>query len=310
MSEFLTVATQVAVLFALMGVGAAFRRLKLLDDAAIRGFVNVLLLVVTPSLIVTVFRRPFDAALLGCLGVAFVVALGVHLLAILVAKSCLRGGADGTRAVLRSGVVFSNAGFMGVPLQQAILGETGVFFGVVYVVVFNLIVWSWGLGVMRGTVGTGKWSAMSLVNPGTVGVALGIVVFVLPGDLPAVVASPVKFMADLNTPLAMLVIGYQLAGAKLGAVVRLGAAWGVTAIRLVVLPLVVLGALWFWRATLPRELIASSVIATACPVAAMVTMFATRYGRDVDVSVGLVSGTTLLSLVTLPPVITLTLKLI
>ena len=47
------------------------------------------------------------------------------------------------------------------------------------------------------------------------------------------------------------------------------------------------------------------MIASSAPVAAMVTMFASKYERDVDLSVGLVSGTTLLSIATMPPVIAL-----
>ena len=45
------------------------------------------------------------------------------------------------------------------------------------------------------------------------------------------------------------------------------------------------------------------VTAASAPVAAMVSMFASKYERDVDLSVGLVSGTTLLSILTMPPVI-------
>ena len=39
----------------------------------------------------------------------------------------------------------------------------------------------------------------------------------------------------------------------------------------------------------------------------MVSMFAVRYGRDVDASVAVVSGTTLASVLTMPPVIALAL---
>lgn len=45
------------------------------------------------------------------------------------------------------------------------------------------------------------------------------------------------------------------------------------------------------------------VTAASAPVAAMVSIFASKYGRDVDMSVGLVSGTTLLSMLTIPVVI-------
>jgi predicted permease len=52
------------------------------------------------------------------------------------------------------------------------------------------------------------------------------------------------------------------------------------------------------------------VVAASAPVAAMVSMFAAKFGRDVDLSVGLVSGTTLLSVFTMPPVIALAMEVL
>ena len=62
MANLIIVATQVGVLFALMAVGFACRKLKLLDDAAVKGLVNVLVLIVTPCLVVDCFQRPFAPA--------------------------------------------------------------------------------------------------------------------------------------------------------------------------------------------------------------------------------------------------------
>ena len=62
MENFFFVATQVGVLFSLMAVGAICRKFRLLDEASVKGVVNVLVLVVTPCLIVDCFQRPFDPA--------------------------------------------------------------------------------------------------------------------------------------------------------------------------------------------------------------------------------------------------------
>ena len=43
----------------------------------------------------------------------------------------------------------------------------------------------------------------------------------------------------------------------------------------------------------------------SAPVAATTTMFAAKFDRDVDLSVGLVSSTTLLSIITMPIIIAL-----
>ena len=287
MHNLATVATQVGVLFALMAVGALCRRVRLLDEASVKGIVNVLILAVTPCLIIDVFQRPFDPAMLRSFGEAFVIVVAAHAALILLARLTARG--DGRALpVLRLATVFSNAGFMGVPLEYAILGPEGVFYGIVYVAAFNLFIWSWGLVEMRGS-GRMDWASVRpmLVNPGTVGIAVGLPLF-----------------------LAMLVIGFYLAGADFRRVLRSGAAYVAAAIRLVAFPLALVGLLWLLRGSLDRTMSLALVIAASAPVAAMVSMFASKFGRDVDLSVGLVSGTTLLSIVTMPPVIALAMSVL
>ena len=308
MENFWTVATQVGVLFALMATGVVCRRTRLLDDRAVKGLVDVLILIVTPSLIIDVFQRPFDRAQLASLGFAFLIALAAHLAVILFATFAVRERRDGTRRVLMLATVFSNAGFMGIPLQQAVFGEDGVFFGIVYVVVFNLTMWSWGLWTMKGRGGTAAGGAEAgllpmFVNPGTVGIAVGLPLFFCSARLPTVLHDPVHYLAGLNTPVAMIAIGYYFAGAKLGPVLRNASAHFAAFVRLVGYPLALTAALYPFRGALDRTMTLALVTAASAPVAAMVTMFAARYGRDVDTSVGMVCGTTLLSAVTMPAVI-------
>ena len=308
MENLVAVARQVAILFVLMGFGAVMRKAKFFRDNAIDGIVNVLILVVTPCLIVDVFQRPFDPSKLRGLGCAFALAVLIHVVLIVLSRFAVRHRNEDVRRPLRLAAVFSNAGFMGIPLEQAILGDVGVFYGVVYIVVFNLFIWSWGLRTMcaAGNREQGRGNrAKMIVNPGTVGIALGLPLFFCSVKLPAVIGVPVHHMANLNTPLAMIVIGYALAGTAFGKVLRLSAVYVATFLRLVVCPLLVIAALYPFRQTLDRNMMLAMVIAASAPVAAMVSMFAQKFGRDVDVSVAVVSGTTLLSILTMPVVIAL-----
>ena len=320
MQNLATVAVQVGVLFALMAVGAVCRRVRLVDERAVKGIVNVLLLVVTPSLIVDSFQHPFDSSMMHGFFWAFAIASFAHFAVILLARLFSRGD-DKSRPVLRLAMVFSNAGFMGIPLEQAILGAEGVFYGIVYVVVFNFFMWSWGLYEMRGQVPLSnsrlqlskeRWRSLRpmIVNPGTVGLAIGLPLFFASVSLPAILKTPISLLAGLNTPLAMLVIGFYLAGADFRRVVRMPSAYLAAAVRLLVYPLAMVALLFPLRAHFPREMMLALVTAASAPVAAMVSMFASKFSRDVDLSVGLVSGTTLLSIITMPPVIALAMEVL
>ena len=314
--NFLTVAQQVAILFVLIGTGAALRKLKVIPEHAIQGLVNLLILVVTPCLIVDVFQRPFDPAMLRGLFLTFAVAVFAHLAVIAVATLAVRHADEDVVRPLRMAAVFSNAGFMGIPLEQALLGDRGVFYGAVYIVVFNLFMWSWGVGRMKNEelrvkshaeggriLNSSFLNLHSIVNPGTVGIACGLPLFFFSVRLPAVVGVPVHEIAALNTPVAMIIIGYCLVGAKLGRVARMPCVYVATALRLLVCPLLMIAVLHPFRHLLDRNMTLAVVIAASAPVAAMVSMFAAKFGRDVDVSVAVVSGSTLLSVLTMPIII-------
>ena len=74
---------------------------------------------------------------------------------------------EARRRVLQFATVFSNCGYMALPLQSAILGQTGVFYGAAYIAVFNLVNWTYGLFLMGGS--EVKFSIKKiLINPGVI----------------------------------------------------------------------------------------------------------------------------------------------
>lgn len=308
----LIVARQVGVLFALMAVGFVCNKAKLITKESVKGMVNVLVLIVTPCLIVHSFQaHQYEPRLLVGLVWAFALAALSHVLGIVAARIFVRDRDVRRRSVLRCGIVFSNAGFMGIPLEYALLGSDGVFYGVAYVVMFNLMFWSWGLVNFCGSLKDMKLRTL-FVNPGSIGVALGLPLFLLSWKLPEFIGAPVKMMSDINTPLAMIVIGYNLADAKFGPVLRDGMAYFVGAMRLLIVPLLFLGTVFALRRSgvgLDGRMAVAVITAASAPAAAFNTMFAVKYDRDVALSVGLVSGTTLLSILTMPPIVGLALWL-
>lgn len=297
---FLSTAQQVGVLFALMAVGYVCRRRGFFSDGFLKGCVDLLLLVVTPCLIVHLFQRPFSKELLSNLGMALAAAFFAHAIGIAFAEACFRGAVESRKAVLKFATVFSNGGFMAIPLEYALLGADGAFYGVVYVVVFNLLCWTYGLKVMCGHLENLNRRIL-FVNPGTVGIALGLPLFLLSLKLPAALDDPIRYISELNTPLAMLVVGSYLAEARFAAFFRSAPAFLASVLRLAVIPAITLAALASVRGFGVDPTMAIALTASAsAPVAAMDSMFAAKYGKDVDLSVGLVTVTTLLSAVTMP----------
>ncbi len=301
MQNFLTVGQQVLILFLLILAGFFLGKKGMLKQEGARALSDIALFLATPCVIIKTFQRPFSAEMLAQLGIALLVSALIHGIAMGLGSLFYRGS-DAQNRTLRLAVVLSNAGFMALPLQEAILGPTGVFYGTAYVVMFNLVLWSYGVLVMDRSGSRLSWKKI-LISPGSVGVALGLLVFFLPFDLPAILSTPISHLAALNTPLPMLFIGYYLSTVNLLDALKQKRYYGVLALRLLAVPLLSVGLLFLCG--LRGDLLVSMAIAGCAPVAAGVPMFATRFSGDTESAVNLVALSTLLSLLTMPLVVAL-----
>lgn len=302
MDKFLTVAQQVMILFILIGIGFLCGRKKILTEQAVKACAELVLLFATPCVIVDSFIKNRDPSMLAALGKAALAALAVHIIGIAAACLFFRKGEASRKNVLRFGTVFSNAGYMCIPLQQAVLGDEGVMYGAAFLAVFNIVMWSYGLVEMSGS--ARSFTVRKLIlNPGIIGLAIGLVLFFLPVSIPEIITAPIGHLAAINTPIPMLIIGYYLSTTRLSAALRDRQCYLVSALRLVVLPLVSLGVLYLCG--MRGNMLVACIIAASAPCAAATTMFAARYERDTLLSVNLVSITTLFSMLTMPLIVAL-----
>lgn len=296
MAAFLTVAMKVGVILVLVVLGVAVSRVGLLSQKGLSEITSLLLHIVTPCLIVNSFLSP-DIGTLDLPGVLLALALPAAAMGLAIALSYLffRKEPVSRRKVLRFSVIFSNAGFMGFPLIESILGPEGVLYGSFFVAVFNLICWTYGYLMMGG----GKIRVKSLIlNPGIIGLAIGLPIYFFRIRLPDLIASPVEMLANLNTPLAMMVVGGYVARVKPKEFFSDAAVYKMTAIRLLLCPAAYLALLALVRPAAP--LFMSSLIQSATPVAANCVLFAVEYGHDAALASKSVAVSTALSLLTIP----------
>ena len=303
LGSFIDVGTQVLVLFVLIAVGAVLTKCGMITEQGSRTMTDVVLYAVTPCVIVNAFQREYEPRMLGGLLTALLAAFLSLGFSVLLAELMYRKKDVDRGVVLKFSLVFSNCGFMALPLQQAILGDDGVFYGAAYVAMFNIFMWTYGLLRMSGKREL-KAALKAVVNPGIIGTIVGIILFAFSIKLPAVAASSVSFLAALNTPVPMLVIGYHLVHANLRRVLTDKDAYIAMLFRLVLIPLAVMGVMILLR--VDPVITTATVIAVSAPVAAFTTMMSTKYGHDTELSAGIVSASALFSLLTMPLVVGLT----
>lgn len=297
------VAGQVAILFILIAIGFICGKTRLINEVGAKHLTDIVLYLATPCVMIRAFQRvKFSSSLITGLGVSTICAVAIMVLSIFFSNLIFRDKDESRKKVKRFAAVFSNCGFMSLPLQQAILGDSGVFYGSVFVAVFNIIVWSYGLYDMSGDK-KNLTVRKILLNPGVLGAAAAVALFFLKITLPEILITPIDYLSGLNTPVPMLVIGFYLSRTDFSKSFRDLGIYAVTAVRLMIIPL---AALFIMRLCgVSGDILISCTIAASAPVAATTTMFATKFDRDVELSVGLVSVTTIFSIVTMPVIIAL-----
>ena len=299
---FINVLTQVIILFILIFVGVILAKTKVLNDNAVKSMTDFVLLLVTPCVIIKSFIREFEPALLKKLLISVAATALAHIGFIILSRLLLKTKDISQQKVLQFGVIFSNCGFMSIPLQQAVLGDEGVFFAASYIAIFNVFVWSYGVLLMSGDK---KYMTPKklIINPGIIGVSIGLLIFLLSIPVPKILAEPVSYLAALNTPVPMVIIGYHLAHSSiLKGLKNIACLWGII-LRLFIFPLLALGVMYLCG--IRGSMLISLAISCCAPVAANTTMFASKYGGDTSLSVNMVSLSTLFSLISMPVVVTL-----
>ena len=298
--NFITVGTQVLELFILIAVGYLCGRIRILNDKTVRSITDIVLYIVCPCVIVENFIRPFDTDMLGGLLTAAAAAMCIHIVSAVIAMLVFHDKKPERNRVYRFAVIFSNCGYMSLPMQQAILGSDGVFFGAVYIVVFNIVMWTFGVWLSSG-----DRSSLSvkkiILNPCIIGMVVGFVIFLTSLPVPEIIEKPVGFLASLNTPLPMMIVGYYLSQTRLTDAFKDGKGFICVLFRLIAIPLLAFGGMMLCG--IRGTVLMTCVIAASAPAAAATTMFAAKFDNDAKLSVNLVTLSTLLSVLTMPLIV-------
>lgn len=294
MGTMLTIVTKVAVMVILIAVGVLAAKVGWLSERGTAEITTVLVKLVTPCLIVNSLLGA-DKLTVGEMLWAAAASAGAIGIAILISYGFFRKEAPDRRKVLRFAVIFSNAGFMGLPLVQSIVGGKGVVYGSFFIAVFNLICWTYGYAMMSG----GSISIKTaLLNPGMIGLVIGLPLYFLQVQLPGMITEPIAFISNLNTPLAMFVIGGYVARIDARSFLTDLGVYKMCVVRLLLCPAVALLVLLLFR---PQEdLLLTVVIQAAAPVAANTVLFAAEYGGDSELASKSVAVSTVLSILTIP----------
>ncbi|WP_418376427.1 AEC family transporter [Agathobaculum sp.] len=285
---------QTIIMFALMLLGLLLSRRGMITEQGSRDLSNVLLYAVIPCVILRSYMSEFSTEKLRAMGLSALIAVIAFAASIAVAYlTC------GTRHRIENfAVAFGNAGFIGIPLVTAVFGPEAAFYVVSFSTFANLLQWTYGIVIISGKKETMNLR-MVFVNPVFISMVIGIALFVLQPALPTVVTGTIGYIADGNTVLAMIILGYYLSKVQLRGLFADVRLYLFSALRLLVVPAVTI--LVFLPFPFARgEITLITLIAAATPIASSTAIFAQKFDQDYRRAVSYVCLSTILSVATLP----------
>lgn len=299
LQNFITVSSQVLVLFLLILVGFVCGRSKLLPQSAARYFNALVLNVSIPCTLLRAFQVDLTPELLQEFLLALLCSAVMYLVFFPLSHLLIRDPDPHRRRLLTLGSIVSNCNFMGFPLMTAIMGSIGVFYGAAYAGLCPVFLWTVGMIYFNGGLRHCNLKKIFL-NPCVLGVTAGFVLFLGQFSLPPLVDTAVSYLADLAVPLPMVTIGLQLSHTDLRRVLRDKYVWLCGGLRLVVIPLLMLVAMVICG--IRGDLLLGVLIPAATPPAVMVSMLDKP---DSTLGAELVSLHTLCSIATMPLIVAL-----
>ncbi|MCD7824782.1 MAG: AEC family transporter [Clostridiaceae bacterium] len=194
---------------------------------------------------------------------------------------------------------FSNIGFMGFPVVNALYGTTAVFYTALVNIIFNIFVFTAGLFMIHyGMESKASIRPKELLSPKVLLPFVSVILYFINVPFPSVVSETVDSIGGLTSPLAMILIGSTLATMNVREVFTEWRIYPYILLKQIAMPLVLYPLLCLLVAdgTIRNVLF----VLVLMPVANSSILFATEYGADEKLAAKGVFLSTVFSMVSIP----------
>jgi len=293
----LIIIRKIFMMFMLVLVGYICARVGMIDEPTNKKLSAITLKLVTPMLIISSYQSSFDARLVRNLLLSFVMAIIAYVIQIVLGILLIRKKGNENYQIERLSMVFGNVGYFGIPLIESLYGAEGAMYLTAFITMFNLLIWTVGDAIMTGKV-SGKSLLKGILTPVTVSIVIGMILLFCRIQLPELLMEPIRSIAVMNTPFAMIVAGATLAGTNMFACLKVPRTYWVLFAKMLLIPAIAAVLLTF----IPMEdqLVLIGIISVSCPIAAACPMFSVLYDKNSAYASQIFAVTTLLSIVTIP----------
>lgn len=292
----LIIGERIIIMFIILVIGAFCYMKGLITKNGTKQLSAVELNLVNPVLIFMSYQKNYDSDMTHNLIWAFALSALSYIIAIALSY-LLISRKQKSFSVERFSVIYSNCGFIGIPLINGLFGSEGVLYLTAYITFFNFLVWTHGLMTMKERIDFSS-AIKALKAPSVIAIFIGLICYFAQLQIPSVPSQALKYISDMNTPLAMIIAGATAAQTNILSVFRKPRNYLICFYKLLAIPLAAFLIIRLFNA--PDIVITTLTVAAACPVATTGLMFAITLDKDSEKCSELFTMSTLLSALTLP----------
>lgn len=308
MSVFATTLNQMAFLFSFILIGYILSKGKLIPDNAQATLSKLENYIFIPALVLGTFMDNFTVSTLSTAWRLLLFSLALALVAIgismVVVRLCTKD--KYVRSIFLYGLSFSNFGFMGNAIVSALFPDVFLEY-----IIFTLPLWTliylWGVPVLLMGDHNKKMKLSqrlkSFLNPMFICMLIGMLIGLMNVKLPAFVSTAVSSAGSCMSPIAMLLTGMTIAKSKLGEIVKIKSVYVVSIFRLILYPLLFIGAGILVRMAgihIEETFFICALCALAMPLGLNTIVIPSAYGKDTKVASGMALISHLLGCITIP----------
>lgn len=296
---------KISSLFIILLLGLILTKCRIVNTKDSRTLSALSVYLMMPCVILSAFQVDFSPSIQKGLLLAVLASVCVHIIFIvfsLCTKNILH-----LDTVEQMSLIYSNAGNLVIPLVQALLGSEWVIYSSAYVAVQLVFLWSHGASLL---IGRGKMNLRKiLLNINMISVLAGTILLLTGIRLPAFVNDALGSLGNMVGPSAMLIAGMLLGRQSLRHVLSFHRVWLVTALRLIICPLLLI--CFCWAAHIKTyfghspQILMLVFLAASTPSASSITQMAQVYDKNADYAGVINIVTTLFCIISMPCLIML-----
>ena len=299
--NFAALVSSVATIFFLLASGFVLRKVKIIDDPFSKGLSTLIIKVAQPFMIINaIIKCEYSVENLKLGFTVLLLSLAMHLGMSAYSYLAMIKHADvDERKISEFSVIFSNCGFIGIPISESLFGPIGGFICAFYCVGFQVFLWTWGIIILARKRNDIKINVKKIfINYGTVPSAIGIALFASTLPMPDFLVNFTGYLGSLCTPVSLLVTGALVAQCTPRELFASHKIYYTSIHKLLLLPFVI--SLVLTAIGLNEMLVVFGTLMASMPCASSVTMLCEMYSikpRFAAIGVGVSS---VISVATIP----------